>query len=434
MQVSVETTSGLERRMTIEVPEERVETEVQNRLRNLARTTRLKGFRPGKVPLKVVERQYGGQVRQEVIGEVIQSTFSEAVAQEQLQPAGMPDIEPKELEKGKNLQYVATFEVMPQVEVASLEGVAVETPKAEVTDADIDNMLETLRKQQAKWVEADRAADEGDRVTVDFEGTVGGETFQGNKGTDVPVTLGGGRMIPGFEDGLKGLKAGDEKTLEVTFPEDYGSAEVAGKDAKFEVKVKKVEEPELPAIDADFAKALGVNTEDMDEFRAEVRQSMERELKQNLKAQVKQQVMDKLLEVNNIELPQALIEQESQALAQQLQQQMQGAQQGKGAPQLEPSMFADQAKRRVALGLILSELVQSNEIKADPEKVRAAVEEVASTYEQPDEVIKFYYSDQRRLAEVESMVLEDAVVDWVLDNAKVQEKQASFDEIMNRNS
>ncbi|WP_303905433.1 trigger factor [Thiohalomonas denitrificans] len=429
MQVSVEATGGLERRMTVDLPEEQISREVDKRLQQMARTTRIKGFRPGKVPMKVVKSRYGSQVRQEVLGEMVQSSFYEAVARENLRPAGHPRIEPKEGdEDAEGFAYTAIFEVMPEVEPASLEGAEIEKVTAEVTDADVDRMLDTLRKQNAEWEKVDREAREGDRVVVDFKGTIDGESFQGGEGENVPVTLGSGRMISGFEEGLKGAKAGEERTLDLGFPDDYGYKEVAGKPVQFQVKIHAVEQPNLPEIDDEFAKRFGV--ESAEALKKEVRDNMERELEQSLKGRVKQQVMDKLVELNKVEIPRALIENESQALLEQMRQNMQ-VPQGKQGPDLSPSMFEEQAAKRVTLGLILAEIIKRNELKAESDQVRAAVEKIAASYEKPEEVLSWYFGDQRRLGEVESVVLEDRVVDWVLERAKVSEKSKGFDELMN---
>jgi trigger factor len=431
MQVSVETTNGLERRMTVELPVERIDDEVQNRLKQMGRTARVKGFRPGKVPHKVLAQQYGKQLRDEVVGELIQSSYFEAVSQEKLQPAGMPSIEPTVNEAGKNLQYVATFEVMPEVTLAEVAGAKLEKRVAEVTDADLDKMMETLLKQRASWEEVDRAAAEGDRLNIDFKGTIDGEEFSGNSGEKVPVTIGAKRMIEGFEEGLVGAKAGDELTLDLTFPEEYAHKEVAGKPVQFAVKVNSVEAAKLPELDEEFAKSFGIGDGSLDSLRAEVRQNMEREMQQALRDGNKQAVMDKLLELNQIEVPQALVENEAEQLKQQMMQQMH-IPEGKSGVQLENSMFTEQAQRRVSLGLLLSELIKSKELKADEEKVRAKVEELAATYEEPQQVIDWYYGDKSRLSQVESLVLEDTVVDWVFEQADVTEKSGSFDEVMGR--
>jgi len=431
MQVSVEATGGLERRMTVQVPEERVEKEVEGRLQRLARTAKLKGFRPGKVPMKVVKSHYGAQVRQEVVGDVIQSSFYEAVVKENLRPAGLPTIEPKTLEEGKSLEYTATFEVMPEVEPASLSGVKLEKVSAEVSEADVDTMLETLRKQRTRWEAAERGAKEGDRVVIDFKGTIDGAEFQGNEGKQVPVVIGAKRMITGFEEGLVGAKANDSLTLDLTFPEEYGYKEVAGKPVQFAVTVHRVEEPHLPELDEEFAKSFAVTEGGVEALRKEVRQNMERELEQAVTGRVKQAVMDKLLELNAIDLPKALIKQEAEQLAAQMRQNMH-IPAGKPGVNLDSSMFDDQARRRVSLGLVLSEIIKRNELKADPAKVREQVEKVASTYERPQDVINWYYADRNRLAEVESLVLENQVVEWALGQADVSETKSSFNELMNR--
>jgi len=431
MQVSVETTSGLERRMTVELPVERVESEVQSRLQRMSRSARVKGFRPGKVPMKVLAQQYGGQVRDEVVGELIQSSYFEAVSQQSLKPAGMPSIEPKVNEAGKNLQYVATFEVMPELTLAELSGIKLERKVAEVSDADLDKMMDTLRKQRASWEAVERAATEGDRLNIDFKGTIDGKEFSGNAGNGVPVTIGAKRMIAGFEEGLVGAKAGDELTLDLAFPEEYAHKEVAGKPVQFTVKVNSVEAAKLPELDEEFAKSFGIGDGSLDALREEVRQNMEREMKQAITEGNKQAVMDKLMELNQIDVPQALVESEAESLKQQMQQQMY-APQGKSGVQLDTSMFLDQAKRRVSLGLILSEMIRKSELKADADKVRAKVEELAATYEEPQEVIDWYYGDKQRLSQLESLVLEEAVVDWVFTQVDVTEKNSSFDEVMGR--
>lgn len=429
MQVSVETTAGLERRMTVQVPEERIASEVDNRLRQLARTTSIKGFRPGKVPFKMVQQRYADQVRQEVLGDVIQSTYFEAVTQQKLRPAGYPSFEPKSLEQGKGIEYVATFEIMPEIELAGFSGVTIEKPVAAVTDADVDAMLDTLRKQNAGWHAVERGAADGDRVTIDFLGTIDGAEFQGNKGENVPVTLGGKRMIAGFEDGLVGAQAGEERTLDLQFPDNYGYKEVAGKPVQFKVSIKQVEEPLLPELDDAFAAKFGVEG-GISALRGEVRANMERELEQRLSNLVKQQVMDKLLEINDITVPQALIMQESQALAQQMRENMQLPADKSGS--LSPSMFEEQAKKRVTLGLVLAELVQRHNLKVEADALRRKVEQMAAGYDQPEEVVKWFYADKRRLGEVESLALEERVVEWVLGQVQVTEKSQGFNDLMNR--
>lgn len=430
MQVSVESVGGLQRRLTIAVPEDTIEQAVQTRLQKLTRTAKIKGFRAGKVPLKVVQQHYGKQVRQEVLGEVIQSSFYEAVSQEKLRPAGAPAIDTQQAEAGQGLEYTATFEVYPEIELADLSKATIEKTVAEITDSDLDEMIETIRKQQVQWQVADKAAENGDQVTIDFKGMMDGEEFAGGTGQDMAVEIGKGRMIKGFEEGLVGLKSGDEKTLELTFPEEYHAKHLAGKDVKFDVKVKQVEVAQLPEVDEEFAKKMGVADGNIEKMRAEIKNNMQRELDVRLKNTVKQAVMDTLLESNKIDIPEALIQQESELLLKQMQTNLmqQGMQQNQLS--MNASMFRDQAERRVALGLIMSELVKQQEMKADADKVRQYIEQVASGYEKPDEVVKWYYGDRQRLSEVESVVLEEQIVDWALAQAKVEEKAVSFKNLM----
>ncbi|MDH3354748.1 MAG: trigger factor, partial [Chromatiales bacterium] len=428
MQVSVESTGALERKMTVAVPEERVESEIQNRLKRIAKTAKIDGFRPGKIPMSVVKQQYGASVRADVVGEVIQSTYYEALGQEKLQPAGMPNIEPKDIDGANGLEYVATFDVMPEVTPAPFSGVKLESVKAEVMDADIDKMLETLQSQRASWDSVKRKSKDGERLTIDFEGKIDGEAFNGNSGQSVPVTLGGGRMIAGFEEGLVGAKAGDELTLDLTFPEDYAYEEVAGKPVQFAVTVHKVEKPKLPKLDDEFAKSLGIDDGSIDTLRAEVKGNMELELEQRIRATLKEQVLNKIVEANEFEIPAALIDNESQALLQQMQQQMQ-ASPGKSVD-LNPEMFADEAKRRVQLGMVIAEIIKQNELKADGDKVRAKIDSIAATYEKPEDVVNYYYGDDKRLKEVESLVLEESVIDWAIEQADVEEVEKSYNDIM----
>ncbi|MFP3873604.1 MAG: trigger factor [Thiohalophilus sp.] len=431
MQVSVEATEGLERRMTVNVDEERIASAVDDRLKNMTHTVKLKGFRKGKAPFKVVKQQFGKQVREEVIGEVLQSTFYEAVSQEQLQPAGNPNFEDLKNEPGQGLAYTARFEIYPEIELAPLAEQTVEKPVAEIGDADIDRMIETIRKQNVTWQTVDREAREGDRVNLDFKGMIDGEAFEGGTGQDMQVELGQGRMIPGFEDGLMGAKAGEDRTLEVTFPENYHAAELAGKPAVFETHINSIEEPVLPEVDAEFAKKLGVESGDLTEMRNEIRENMQRELDTRLRSRLKEAVMDTLLAANPIEAPKSLIESEERTLLQQMLQNLasQGMQQ-QDLSGINPEMFREQARKRVSLGLIMSEIVKANDLKVEPEAVKARIEEIAAPYEHPEEVVNWYQSDRQRLSEVESLVFEDQVVDWVLEQARVVEKPVSFDEIM----
>jgi trigger factor len=428
MQVSVESTGALERRLTVTVDEDQISDAVQDRLQKLSRTVKMKGFRAGKVPMTVVRQRYGDQVRQEVLGEVLQSSFYEAVNQEQLRPAGTPAFDTKTTEPG--LEYTATFEVYPEVELQSVENTTVERPQVDIGEEDIDKMLETIRTQHKQWEEVERPAEDGDRLIMDYVGRIDGEPFEGGTGSDVTLELGQGRMIPGFEDGLKGAKAGETRTLDVTFPEDYHAEQVAGKPAQFEVTVKKVEQSVLPEVNAEFLKQFGIEGGDVAAFREEIRNNMERELADKIKTTVKQHVMDALLESHPLEIPQSLIDSEAQNLARQMAQNLMQQGIAQDQAQLDPSVFADQARRRVALGLIMAEIVKQKQFSAEPAKVREQVEQIAQAYDHPEEVIKWYYGDRNRLSEVESLVLEQQVVDWVLENAKVDDKPMKFDELM----
>jgi trigger factor len=431
MQVSVEPTEGLQRRLKVSVEEDRIQDAVQSRLKDMSRTVKVKGFRAGKVPLKVVQQQYGKQVRQEVIGDVLQSTFYEAVSQENLRPAGKPSFDDMQSEPGKGLEYTATFEVYPEIELADFAGVTIEKPVVEITDADVDEMIETIRKQHMEWEPVERPAEEGDQVNIDFKGSIDGEVFEGGEGKGMTVVIGSGRMIEGFEEGLKGARAGDDLTLELSFPENYHAKELAGKPVKFEIHVNSVEAPKLPEVDAEFAKKLGVEDGDVEKLRSEIRANMERELKARIKSRIKEAVMDALLKAHDIQVPETLIQSESETVMQQMMQNLASQGLAQQDLKLDPAMFRDQAERRVKLGLIMSEIVRANDIKVDPDRVKAMIEEIAAPYEHPEEVVKWYYGDQRRLAEVESLVFEEQVVDTILEQALVEEKPYKFNELMN---
>lgn len=425
MQVSVETTSSIERRMTVGVPAERIETEVNKRLQQTARRAKIPGFRPGKVPMNIIRQRYEDSARQEVLGDLIQSSFYEAVVQEKLNPAGAPSVEPKAFEKGLALEYVATFEVFPEFEVTGLESIAVERLQAEVSDADVDNMLDILRKQNTRFEVVERAAENGDQLNIDFVGTVDGEVFAGGSAKGTPLVLGSGRMIPGFEEGLVGAKAGEERVLSVTFPEDYQNLDLAGKAAEFAVTVNSVAAPQLPELNDDFFALFGVKEGGLEGFRAEVRKNMERELRQAIKSKVKSQVMDGLLAANSVEVPKALVGNEVNRLRVQAVQQFGGS---IDPQQLPAELFEEQAKRRVQLGLLVAEVVKQFEIKADEERVRALIEEMAAAYQEPEQVVAWYYKNAQQLDEVRSVVLEEQVVDTVLQKANVTDKQVSYEE------
>lgn len=421
MQVSVENTGGLERRMTIQVPAERIDQEVGSRLESMSRTVRLDGFRPGKVPVRVIQQKYGDQVRQEVIEQVINSTLQEALTQENLSPAGNPDIEPRNLQPGETLEYVATFEIFPQFENALDYGFSVERPMVEVGNDDVESMLDKLRRQRATWNSVDRAAAANDQVVIDFEGTIDGESFTGNKGQNMPLELGSGSMIPGFEEQLEGVSGGDEKTITVTFPEDYPAAEVAGKSAEFAIKVHNVSEMVLPELDDEFARAFGVSDGGVEGLMQEVTNNMQRELKQLVTANMKDQVFSRLLENNPVEVPRTLIDSEVAAL--------QGQAQNQG---LDTSTLEASAERRVKLGVLLSEIVKQNQIQVDADRVRQNIETIAASYENPDEVVQYYYGNQEMLSGVQTAVIEEQAVDWILENSgvTVEDKPSSFDELV----
>lgn len=428
MQVSVERQEGLERTLKVEIPSDRIEGAVEERLSRLQRQVRLDGFRPGKVPMRVVRTRYGGQVRQEVVGELIQSTLQEAVTQVEMQPAGSPRIDSadEQPEEG-GMAYTATFEVYPEVELGEIADLAVEKPVAEVTEADVDGMIETLQKQRQEFEEVDRPAEQGDRVVIDFVGRIDGEAFEGGSGEDTPIDLGAGRMIDGFEEQLEGIRPGEERDLEVTFPEEYGASELAGRTATFSVTCKSVQAGKLPEVDEEFARQFGIESGSVDELRDGLRRNMERELKQALEAQVKRQVMDALVARHPIDVPDALVREEIGRLREQMKQRLGGQMSDE---QLTDDLFYDEALRRVRLGLLLSELVQQNGIQADDEAVREKVEEMASAYDDPQQVVQHYYENQQMLQGVQAMVVEDRLVDWILERANVTETQTNFDEVM----
>lgn len=425
MQVSVESTSALERRMTVGVPAERIETEVNKRLQQTARRAKVPGFRPGKVPMSVIRQRYEAAARQEALGDLIQETFYEAVVEQKLNPAGAPSVEPKVFEKERGLEYIATFEVFPEFQVADFDGIKVERLQAEVADADLDNMLDILRKQNTRFEAVDRAAQNDDQVNIDFVGKIDGEAFAGGSAKGTLLVLGSGRMIPGFEEGIVGTKAGEERVLNVTFPEDYQNLDLAGKAAEFSVTVNSVAEPKLPELNEEFFALFGVKENTLEGFRTEVRKNMERELRQAIKSKVKNQVMEGLVETNPIEVPKALIGSEVNRLRVQAVQQFGG---NIKPDQLPAELFEEQAKRRVVLGLIVAELVKQHELKADEARVREMIEDMASAYQEPEQVVSWYYKNDQQLNEVRSVVLEEQVVDTVLQKANVTDKQVSYED------
>lgn len=424
MQVSVETTQGLGRRVTITIAADSIETAVKSELVNVAKKVRIDGFRKGKVPMNIVAQRYGASVRQDVLGDLMSRNFVDAIIKEKINPAGAPNYVPGEYKVGEDFTYSVEFEVYPEVELTGLESIEVEKPVVEVTDADVDVMLDTLRKQQATWKEKDGAADAEDRVTIDFTGSVDG------KATDFVLAMGQGRMIPGFEDGVKGHKAGEEFTIDVTFPEEYHAENLKGKAAKFVINLKKVEERELPELTEEFIKRFGVEDGSVAGLRAEVRKNMERELKGAVRNRVKSQAIEGLVKANDIDVPSALIDSEIDVLRRQAAQRFGGNE--KQALELPRELFEEQAKRRVVVGLLLGEVIRTNELKADEERVKGLIEEMASAYEDPKEVIEFYSKNKELMDNMRNVALEEQAVEAVLAKAKVSEKATSFNELMNQ--
>ena len=425
MQVSVETTSNIERRMTIGVPADKVDQEVEKRLQQTARTVKMNGFRPGKVPLKVVRRRFGDGVRQEVIGEVMRDSYMQALETEALSPAGWPRFEPKVMEAGKDLEFIAGFEVMPEPKLGDLADLTLEKPVAEIQAKDIDKMIDNLRRQQAENKEVKRKAKKKDILTIDFVGKIDGEAFEGGSAENHRLTLGSGQMIPGFEDGLIGAKADEEITLEVSFPEDYQNKDLAGKAATFDVTVNKVEEPQLPELNSEFFEKFGISVESEEDFRTEVEKNMQRELKNAINNKLKNRIVDGLLKTSELEVPKALAEQEINRLKEDAVRQFGGQM---DASQLPNEIFQAQAERRVKTGLIFQELIRKNDLKADEAQLDEKIQEIASTYQEPEEVIQFYKNDPQQKAQLESLVLEDAVVEFVMTQAKVKEKKVSYED------
>jgi trigger factor len=428
MQVSVENTGKLERRMQVQVPAERVSKEIASRLKQLSRTARLNGFRPGKAPMTVIRQQFGPQVHREVIGELMQTSFSEAVTQNQLAPAGNPRIEPRSVAEGQDLTYVATFEVFPEVALQPVESLEIERVTAEVTDGDIDAMIQRLRKQQMRFSTVDRPAASGDKVTVDFDGTIDGVAFAGGKGEAVPIVLGEKRMLPQLEEGLLGLSAGEEKTVDVDFPADYRATELAGKRAAFKVTVKAVEAPALPELDEEFCKSFGVTEGGVEKLREDVAANMRRELDQTLRNRNKTSVMEKLYQANPVEVPNTLIESQVRDLQIEAMRRS-GAKDASQAPPPEP--LVEPARRRVALGLLFNDIIRREKIVLDPARANARLDEMVGAYGDAEGLKRAYQQNAEAMRQVESLAMEDQVVDWVLSHAKVQDKSSTFKELMN---
>ena len=430
MQVSVETTQGLGRRITITVAADSIESAVKKELVDVARKVRIDGFRKGKVPMNIVAQRYGASVRQDVLGDLMTRNFVDAIIKEKINPAGAPNYVPGEYKEGQDFTYSVEFEVYPEVELKGLENIEVEKPVVEVTDADVDTMLDTLRKQQANWIESDAAAGPEDRATIDFNGSVDGEEFEGGKASDFVLAMGQGRMIPGFEEGVVGHKAGETFTIDVKFPDDYHAENLKGKDAKFEIVLKKVETRELPELTEEFIKRFGVEDGSVAGLRTEVRKNMDRELKSAIRNRIKTQAIDGLVAANDIDVPAALIDSEIDVLRRQAAQRFGGNEQQ--ALELPRELFEEQAKRRVVVGLLLGEVIRTHELKADEARVSALIEEMASAYEDPQEVIEFYSKNNELMNNMRNVALEEQAVEAVLAKAKVTEKETNFQDLMNQ--
>ena len=423
--------SALERSLDLSVAIADLDKDIDQRLKRMGKNLKMPGFRPGKVPFSVVKQQYGQDAYIDALNAALEKSFTEAIKAQEMRVAGSPKIEPKKTESAENLEFTATFEVYPEVAVTDLQAVDIERPTLEVGDQELESTLNVLRKQRVRYEPVDRAAATGDRVSIDFLGKKDGEPFQGGEAKDYPFVLGEGAMLADFENAVTGLKAGESKTFEMTFPADYHAKELAGQAVTFDVAVKQVGEAVLPELDTEFAKSLGIADGDVDKMRAEIESNLKREVKSRLKSRIKNQVMDALLKTNPIEVPKALVEMEIDQLVENARQDMEqrSGKKMKGFP-MQREWFADQAKRRVSLGLVLSEIVKVNQLQAKPEQIKAVVEEAAQSYEHPEEVVRWYYAQPQRLAEIEGLVIEDNVVDWALASAKVLDKAIAFDELM----
>ena len=432
MTVSVETTQGLGRRISITVPKDSIESAVKKELVEVAKKVRIDGFRKGKVPATIINQRYGASVRQDVLSELMTRNFVDAIIKEKINPAGAPNYVPGEYKEGEDFTYAVEFEVYPEVELKGLENIEVEKPLVEVTDADVDTMLDTLRKQQANWIESDAAAGAEDRATLDFNGSVDGEEFEGGKASDFVLAMGQGRMIPGFEEGIVGHKAGETFTIDVKFPDDYHAETLKGKDAKFEIVLKKVETRELPELTEEFIKRFGVEDGSVAGLRTEVRKNMDRELKGAIRNRIKSQAIDGLVAANEIDVPAALVDSEIDVLRRQAAQRFGGNEQQ--ALELPRELFEEQAKRRVVVGLLLGEVIRTHELKADEARVNTMIEEMASAYEDPQEVIEFYSKNNELMNNMRNVALEEQAVEAVLAKAKVTDKATNFQELMNQTS
>ncbi|PJE79292.1 Trigger factor [invertebrate metagenome] len=426
MQVSLESASGLERRLAITIPGDEIAAAVNKRLQEMSKRIRLDGFRPGKVPMKVVRRRYGEGARQEVLGDMIQSSYVEALKQEDLHPAGAPAIEPKDNDEKGDFEFVAVFEVYPEIELKDFSGITVKRPIAEVSDADVEEMITTLRKQSSNFETVERPAEKGDQVTFDYKGTLDGEEFEGGSAENSVLELGSGRMIPGFEEGLEGVSADEEKVLDLVFPEKYHAENLAGKAVQFACKIHKIAEAVEPEMNDEFFSRFGVKEGGMDAFRKEVSKNMDRELRQAIKGKVKNQVMEGVLTLNEIDVPTPLVNQEIDRLREQAVQQWGGAKSGFDPKSLPAELFEADAKKRVSLGLLIGEIIKKHNIEVDDSRVKTMVEEMASAYQKPQEVVDWYYKNEQQLSQVKYVVLEEQVVDTILEVAQLEDEPCSY--------
>ena len=435
MQVSLETTNGLERKMTVEVPAEKVTSAIEEKLKNLSKQVKLSGFRPGKVPMTVVRQRFGKKVSQEVIADTMQMSYQEAIVQEKLRPASNPSIEPLNLEANQDLKYVATFEVYPEITLSDLDQLEIEMADVEITESDIDDIVDKLLKQKMNWTEVDRAAKTEDQVTINFVGKIDGEVFEGGSQENFATVIGSSNLLPDFEKQLEGIKKDEKKSFDVTFPKDYMQQDLAEKVATFEIEVLKVEEGEVPELSEDLIKEFGIEDGKDESFRQQLKDNMTLELDQRKKAYAKNNVMESLFKANEVETPNALIQQEIQTLRNQMLNNMQLPEQSKSPEEMLPdNLFEEEAKKRISLGLLISEIVQKNEIKLDQDKVSEQLNMISAGYGQPEEIMQYYRNNREAMANVEMMVMEEQVVDYVLDKAKQTEKTFSFDEFVNKQS
>lgn len=430
MSTQLEQTGTLERKLSMAVALAEVQQRTQTRLREIARSAKMPGFRPGKVPMRMIEQSYGAQVQSEVLGDAVSKAFSDAVSEHALRVAGQPQIETRTGAAEGELGFTATFEVYPDVRIGDMSRLRIERVVSEIGDAEVDRTIDVLRKQRVSWRDAGRAAQDADRVTIDFVGKLDGVAFQGGTATDYPFVLGEGRMLADFENGVRGAAAGETRSFPVAFPEDYGNKELAGKTALFEVTLKKVEAPELPELDSEFARQLGVADGDVQKMREDVRANLDREVAQRVRARTKANVMEALPAAAELELPRALVQSESEALAERAKADLQARGVDVKNMPIPTDAFKENGEKRVRLGLIVAELVKLNGLQAKPDQIRKRIEEFAASYENPAEVIRYYFSDRERLAEVEAMVVEQNVVDWALSTADVAEVKVSFDDLM----